>query len=376
MRYFCLSKTTLCLFFLTFNFYLFSADAGGVGGAPGGMFPGGNGFGQMVALDYLGKMSGQSSDEDLKKIEFLKKMSEQIEILRVEKGKYAKGSKEEIDIGKRLEIAENFSKRSYEQMGDSLKNPMLYTLKTECKRGFAMGFRNAIAEVIMSRFKKVPGYFSSLLKVAKRAYQRAMYRAEDFSWQYLVSLNDKVFGTLKPLVIQSTGSVLAREKRLRILDEEGEAEVDEEWQNIATMTKRELSMVVDALKRSIPCYEKQQLKDKNFMKKCVCGISQEMSLTRNSEVVDYTNILIDYLNLVIESCEKTKSFEVLDKDYIKKLLGRIGDTFEHIGFLVDEESSTSGSNRRSGFMKLNMSEQPRFDSSSSYGGSSYGGGLY
>ena len=68
---------------------------------------------------------------------------------------------------------------------------------------------------------------------------------------------------------------------------------------------------------------------------------------------------------------------MVDSNYIKKLLGRICDTFEHIGFLVDEESSTAPVKRGLGFMKLSMSEQPRFDSSASmYGGGSYGGGLY
>lgn len=255
----------------------------------------------------------------------------------------------------------------------AIRWPMMSATTTAVNNGIMLGVEAAVAEIIVNRFfKNVPEWLISCGRLAKRSWERIIYGTETLSWNYLAALNNKSYRTIKPLVVQTAGTVLAREKRLRILDDEEEVEVDEEWKLLALTTKKELEMIISALEESLPCYVNKLNGESPRIKKMARGLSDKFSLTRCKEIVAYVEILVEYLNTVINSCESAKSFEQLNKEHVKRLLIRICDTFEHLGFLIDEKVATTTVKKGYiKFLKPGLQDQQRFDSSSSmFGGSS------
>ena len=253
------------------------------------------------------------------------------------------------------------------------ENKVKYTVGCAFENGMMMGMSSAIMSILQMAVKKSPAILSRTYRLVSRAYDRMLYGVDSFSLDYLIALNNKAFKTVKPLTVQAAGGVLAREKRLRVLDDEQSSQKDPEWSNIANMTQKELSMIVDALKRSMPCYRSSLDEKQSHLKHFIIGASQKVSLARNQEILLYLEMSVEYLELVISACQDVASFEKLDKEYVKKLLIRICDTFEHLGFLIDEEGMISPSGRGAHrFLKLGVQGSGQYNSYGS--GSLYGGG--
>ena len=255
------------------------------------------------------------------------------------------------------------------------KETLFETACGAVRNGVMSGVEMAIADVIVDRFfKNIPEKISTFGSILKKAFEHLIYGAESLSWNYLAALNNKTYHTIRPLVIQTAGSALAREKRLRLLDEE-DSVIDEGWHNLIETTQKELSMIIRALKNSLSCYKNGG--SHSYVKGLIRKIAENASLNKNEEIVMYIDLLIDYLEMVTQACQQAPTIERLDKEYVKKLLIRICDTFEHLGFLIDEYVASRGQQRGYlKFLKFGLQDQKGFDSMNPmYGASPMFGGV-
>ncbi len=207
------------------------------------------------------------------------------------------------------------------------------------------------------------------------------------TYNEVASWHNRVARLLTPLTKTTAMVDLSKDRRLRIIDQEDGTEEgrDDQWVNQAAHIEREFAFLTKVLMMRLAYYE-----DKKTVRKRT-GITRaprrildplgksfvRMSLIRQEEVAFQLKEAIAYLKEASDYCKSVSHFSAVDKEQVKRLMGSICTTFEHIGVLVDELSvadrnknkipmTADGSLGRSGYSSGSYGS---YDSAYSTGGS-------
>ncbi len=216
----------------------------------------------------------------------------------------------------------------------------------------------------------------------QKKLQKTFCGGQSLTWNEVASWHNRVSRVLTPLTKTTSMVDLSKDRRLRIMDQEdGQDEgQDNQWKQQVAHIERECGFMVKMLSMRLEFYkEKPLLKKKKISPvtrviKAPVNVVQAMgrsvlrtSLTRNEEVAFGLQEAISYLQETVDYCKSVSHFSRLDKEHMKRLMGNICTTFEHIGVLVDELSAADKNKK-----KLPMTADGAL-TRGGYAGGSYGG---
>ena len=254
---------------------------------------------------------------------------------------------------------------------------------------------NKVALVVVAIFalslaqKESPEFFNTGVRLIESPFlliqkklQKSFCGGQSLTWNEVASWHNRVSRLLTPLTKTTSMVDLSKDRRLRIMDQEdGQDEgQDDQWKQQVAHIERECGFMVKMLTIRLAFYKDQSsLKKKKIspLKRAVkvpVNVMQAFgksvlrtSLTRNEEVAFGLEEAVSYLQETIDYCKSVSHFSALDKEHMKRLMGNICTTFEHIGVLVDELSAADKNKK-----KLPMTADGAL-TRGGYAGGSYGG---
>ncbi|MFT6765204.1 MAG: hypothetical protein ACJAZS_000071 [Alteromonas naphthalenivorans] len=209
-------------------------------------------------------------------------------------------------------------------------------------------------------------FFNRTINIVKSPWVFARKRCEllvcggeSLSWNELVTWRNRVMKLLSPLTKQATVVDLSKEKRLRLIDQDDNAEVvlDEQWAEYAQHIDKQFSFMVKRLDKHLNYYQDKknvEYKDTNIVYKiidpikgAINGIGKafiRVSIKRDEEVAFYLEEIKTYLQEIIVYSKNVNQLSDLDKDRVKRTMNSICDAFEHVATLIDADTAASGRN--------------------------------
>ena len=237
--------------------------------------------------------------------------------------------------------------------------------------------------------KESPDFFNTGVRyvewpflLMQKKLQRIFCGGQSLTWNEVASWHNRVSRLLIPLTKTTSMVDLSKDRRLRIMDQEDgqDAGQDDQWKQQVAHIEKECGFIVKMLTIRHAFY-KEQLLVKNKKTSAIMramkapvtmvqGMGRSIlrtSLTRNEEVAFGLQETISYLRETVDYCKSVSHFSALDKEHMKRLMGNICTTFEHIGVLVDELSAADKNKK-----KLPMTADGAL-TRGGYAGGSYGG---
>lgn len=206
---------------------------------------------------------------------------------------------------------------------------------------------------------------------------------QSLTWNEVASWHNRVSRLLTPLTKTTSMVDLSKDRRLRIMDQEdGQDEGhDDQWKKQSMHIQRECDFLVKMLTMRLSYYKDQPQAQSRKTESEILRVAKmpltasqalgkaimRTSLTRNEEIAFGLHEAISYLKETAEYCKSVSHFSGIDKEHMKRLMGSICTTFEHIGVLVDEISAADKNKK-----KLPMTADGTL-SRGGYTGGSYGG---
>jgi hypothetical protein len=237
--------------------------------------------------------------------------------------------------------------------------------------------------------KESPEFFNTGVRLVESPFlliqkklQKSFCGGQSLTWNEVASWHNRISRLLTPLTKTTSMVDLSKDRRLRIMDQEdGQDEgQDDQWKQQVRHIERECGFMIKMLTLRLAFYKEQSsLKKKKInpitrVIKAPVNVVQAMgrsvlraSLTRNEEVAFGLEEAVSYLQETITYCKSISHFSGLDKEHMKRLMGNICTTFEHIGVLVDELSAADKNKK-----KLPMTADGTL-TRGGYAGGSYGG---
>ena len=239
--------------------------------------------------------------------------------------------------------------------------------------------------------KENPDFFNTGVRLVESPFlllqkklQQVFCGGQSLTWNEVASWHNRVSRLLTPLTKTTSMVDLSKDRRLRIMDQDDGQDdgQDDQWKRQVTHIERECGFTIKMLTVRLAFYKDQpHLKNKKQKigavrkaLKAPVSVVQTLgksalrtSLTRNEEVAFGLQEAISYLQETIDYCKSVTHFSGLDKEHMKRLMGGICTTFEHIGVLVDELSAADKNKK-----KIPMASDGAL-SRGGYAGGSYGG---
>ena len=244
--------------------------------------------------------------------------------------------------------------------------------------------------------KESPDFFNTSVRLIESPFlliqkklQKSFCGGQSLTWNEVASWHNRVSRLLTPLTKTTSMVDLSKDRRLRIMDQEdGQDEgQDDQWKQQVAHVERECGFIAKMLTVRLAFYKDQPSKKKRTgivtrAVKAPVSMVQALgksvlrtSLTRNEEVAFGLQEAVFYLQETVDYCKSVSHLSALDKEHMKRLMGNICTTFEHIGVLVDELSAADKNKK-----KLPMTADGAL-TRGGYAGGSYGaydspGGTY
>lgn len=239
--------------------------------------------------------------------------------------------------------------------------------------------------------KESPEFFNTGVRLIESPFlllqkklQQTFCGGQSLTWNEVASWHNRVSRVLTPLTKTTSMVDLSKDRRLRIMDQDDgqEQHQDDQWLKQVAHIERECGFLVKMLTIRLAYYTDHVPSKRKKKKtgpvvrvvKAPLTLVQTFgksvlrtSLTRNEEVAFGLQEAISYLQEIVEYCKSVSHFSGLDKEHMKRLMGNICTTFEHIGVLVDEISAADKNKK-----KLPMTADGSL-TRGGYGGGSYGG---
>ncbi len=218
--------------------------------------------------------------------------------------------------------------------------------------------------------KESPDFFNTGVRLVESPFlllqkklQQSFCGGQSLTWNEVASWHNRVSRLLTPLTKTTSMVDLSKDRRLRIMDQDdGQDEgQDDQWKRQVTHIERECGFMIKMLTIRLAFYKDQpHLKNKKKKTSAMTralmapvSVMQTLgksvlrtSLTRNEEVAFGLQEAISYLQEIIDYCKSVTHLSGLDKEHMKRLMGGICTTFEHIGVLVDELSAADKNKKK------------------------------
>ncbi len=230
---------------------------------------------------------------------------------------------------------------------------VLKWLKENHMAPIAIGFGALYALSVVQ--KENPDFFATVVRGAEwpfsifeRKVQHYFCRGKSLTWNEIASWHNRVSRVLLPLTKTTSVIDLSKDRRLRSIDleEEQGSSQDVQWINQVKHIEREFLFL-----KKVLTYRLRYYKDLPSAKKKPVAISLgkvlvRTSLNRNEEIAFGLEEAIGYLDETVVYCKSVSRFSALDKEYIKRLMGSICTTCEHLGVLVDEVTAADRTKKK------------------------------
>ena len=203
--------------------------------------------------------------------------------------------------------------------------------------------------------KENPDFFATIVRgvewpfsILERKLQHYFCSGKSLTWNEIASWHNRVSRLLLPLTKTASVVDLSKERRLRNIDLEDDqtGTQDVQWVNQVKHIEREFIFL-----KKVLMYRLRYYKDIPATKNKTVGTSLgkvlvRTSLNRNEEIAFGLEEVIGYLGETVDYCKSVPRFSALDKEYIKRLMGSICTTCEHLGVLVDEVTAADRTKKK------------------------------